>query len=391
MKKIFTVMLATALLTGALFSAVPGDTGKLAEEYKAINNTFKEGMKDVKTRDAYRKLLKAKKEGLEGLLAKIKDIKGNDQIDLLAGDILLDLNKKEPALEKYEALIKKNSPQTVLATFGKVRVILKNQKYKDAFELFKTVENKVKIDDNYLMVLLELSYEIKDLDKRAQYSQKFIDNAGDNPAMARYIAMMYENLANISKEKGDIKKSVAILEGALEKLENPRAKSSIEGALKQIKLLNQPAPEIEAQVWANSKPLTLKGLKGKVVLIDFWAPWCPPCRKVIPYLVENYGKYKAQGLEIIGFTRLYGSYRDDTMDKGKVPAEEEIKLTKEFLERNKITYPIAIAKGEDVFKEYGVSGIPTLIFIDKKGHVHEVEVGSGGAKKIEEKIKSLLK
>ncbi len=391
MKKIFTLMLAAAVFTGALFSAAPGDAQPFAKEYNAINDTFKEGMKDVKTRDAYHKLLKEKTIGLEGLLEKIKDIKDNDEIDLLAGNILLDLNKKDPALAKYEALIKKNSPHAAAATLGKTRILLGGQKYDEAFELFKTIENKVEKDDNVLRVMFELSFEIKDPAKRADYSQTFIDAASGKKEMARYTAMMYENLANISKEQGDVKKSIEILEGALAKLEDPRAKSSIEGALKQIKLLNQPAPEIEAQVWANGEALTLASLKGNVVLIDFWAPWCPPCRKVIPHLVENYGKYKSQGLEIIGFTRLYGSYRDDTMDKGKVPAEEEIELTKEFLKRNKITYPIAIAKSDEVFKSYGVSGIPTLIFIDKKGHVHEVEVGSGGAKKIEDKIKSLLK
>lgn len=391
MKKIFTAMLAAALLSGALFAAVPGNTAEFGKEYKAIQETFKEGMKDVKTRDAYQKLMKARREGLEGLLAKIKDIKGNDEIDLLTGNILMDLNQKVPALEKYEALIGKKSTQTIPATFGKVRILLSNRKYKEAYELFKNIDNKVEIDDNYLMAIFELSYEAEDMTKRVQYANKYIAEAAGREDLERYSAMMYENLANISKDKGDIPKGIKILNDGLVKMKTERAKNSIIGALKQIKMLNQPPPEIEAQVWVNSDPLTLKSLKGKVVLIDFWATWCPPCRRVIPHLVENYGKYKDQGLEIIGFTRLYGTYRDNTVNKGKVPAEEEIKLTKEFLKRFKINYPVAIAKGEDVFKEFGVSGIPTLVFIDKKGNVHEVEVGSGGAEKIEDKIKSLLK
>jgi hypothetical protein len=93
---------------------------------------------------------------------------------------------------------------------------------------------------------------------------------------------------------------------------------------------------------------------------------------------------------VIGFTKLYGSYRDDTQNKGKVEADEERALIQGFVERWKLTYPVAISdKGED-FVDYGVSGIPTTVFIDKAGNVYDIKVGSGDESEISAKIKKLL-
>ena len=126
------------------------------------------------------------------------------------------------------------------------------------------------------------------------------------------------------------------------------------------------------------------------MIIDFWAPWCPPCRQVIPTLAKDYNELKDKGLVVIGFTKLYGSYRDDIQNKGQVEAEEEKKLIQGFVERWQLAYPIAISdKGED-FNDYGVSGIPTMVFIDKAGRVYEVKVGSGDEAALTAKIRKLL-
>ncbi|MDD8013555.1 MAG: TlpA disulfide reductase family protein, partial [Acidobacteriota bacterium] len=99
---------------------------------------------------------------------------------------------------------------------------------------------------------------------------------------------------------------------------------------------------------------------------------------------------KDQGLVVIGFTKIYGRYSDDVQNKGAVGADEERALIQGFVERHKLTYPIAISdKGED-FDDYGVAGIPTMVFIDKTGHIYEVKVGSGDEAAITAKIKQLL-
>ena len=118
--------------------------------------------------------------------------------------------------------------------------------------------------------------------------------------------------------------------------------------------------------------------------------WCAPCRKVIPTLARDYNDLKDKGLVVIGFTKLYGRYSDEIQKKGAVAPDEEKALIRGFVERNQLKYPIAIsAKGAE-FEKYGVSGIPTMVFIDKAGNVYDIKVGSGNESEITEKIKLLL-
>jgi hypothetical protein len=111
---------------------------------------------------------------------------------------------------------------------------------------------------------------------------------------------------------------------------------------------------------------------------------------VIPVLTKNYNQYKDKGLVVIGFTRLYGNYSDDSGSKGKVPPEEERKLIEDFVKRHKISYPIAIADTNAYFETFAITGIPTMVLIDKEGNVKKIEVGGGDDKHIEQAIKSIL-
>ncbi len=120
--------------------------------------------------------------------------------------------------------------------------------------------------------------------------------------------------------------------------------------------------------------LSLKDLKGKVVILDFWATWCPPCRKMIPELQNLYNKYKDQGLEVVGL-----SLDEGTPDN-----------VKSFVENTKITYPIVLGNRE-VSKAYGqINAIPTTFIIDKNGVIRDKHIGYQGEQEMEEIIKPLL-
>lgn len=157
-----------------------------------------------------------------------------------------------------------------------------------------------------------------------------------------------------------------------------------------MNLIGTTAPPLEAKYWLNSPALNVNRLRGKILIIDFFAPWCGPCRAVIPHLVKLHDKYKTKDIIIIGYTRLYGTYRDDIRKVENVSPDEEVKLIDEFLKRFKIKYPVAVATDKTVFEAYGVHGIPTIFIIDKDGKICDFKVGSGNEKVIEDKVKKLL-
>ncbi len=99
--------------------------------------------------------------------------------------------------------------------------------------------------------------------------------------------------------------------------------------------------------------VSLKDFRGKVVLLDFWAEWCGPCKMVTPIIVSLYEKYKNNGFIVIGMNL------DDESDFDKVI---------NYVKKSKITYPITI-KGFSIAQKYGVKGIPQFFLIDKDGKV----------------------
>jgi thiol-disulfide isomerase/thioredoxin len=125
----------------------------------------------------------------------------------------------------------------------------------------------------------------------------------------------------------------------------------------------------------NGQEITLSQLKGKVVLLDFWATWCGPCRESIPHLIQLYTTHRENGLEMIGMS----------VDKG----DEEI--VRRFTESTKIPYPVVIAP-EEVVRNYEVTAIPTAFLIDKEGKVRERVMGFNSAidQEITAKITDLI-
>jgi thiol-disulfide isomerase/thioredoxin len=117
----------------------------------------------------------------------------------------------------------------------------------------------------------------------------------------------------------------------------------------------EPASEIQASFFNAPNGLSLAQMKGKLLVVDYWATWCGPCRMEIPTLVKMYDTYHSRGLELWGLS-VEGN-------DGK-PTEYFTKFISDF----QIQYPIGLAS-TDTLKAYGINPIPTTFFIDKSGKI----------------------
>jgi cytochrome c biogenesis protein CcmG/thiol:disulfide interchange protein DsbE len=123
----------------------------------------------------------------------------------------------------------------------------------------------------------------------------------------------------------------------------------------------------------SGKPLKLSDLRGKVVLLDFWATWCGPCRIEIPGFIQLQNEYRSRGLDVIGIS----------MDDSSEPVVQ-------FYKELHMNYPVAL--GNDRLGELygGVLGLPTTFLIGRDGRIYAKHVGATDVDIIEAEIKQLL-
>ncbi len=140
----------------------------------------------------------------------------------------------------------------------------------------------------------------------------------------------------------------------------------------------KPAPEIHAQTWLNSQPLTLAELEGKVVLVKFWTFGCYNCNNVEPYVKAWYNTYKDKGLEVIAVHSPEFNY------------EKSIKNVKKYIQREGVTYPIAIDNDFITWHRYQNRAWPTMYLIDIQGFIRHKRIGEDGYATMEDKIQVLL-
>lgn len=149
--------------------------------------------------------------------------------------------------------------------------------------------------------------------------------------------------------------------------------SWLEGdAAKRARLdaLGETPPPLSTDSWMNSDPLSLEALKGKVVMIDFWATWCGPCRRATPHTNELYATYKEQGLVVIG-----------------VCAQRGHEKMAESVAEWDIQFPVCADTTGSIVQSYFVNGYPDYYFIDRSGRLRIADCKNAS---VDEAIEFLL-
>jgi peroxiredoxin len=123
----------------------------------------------------------------------------------------------------------------------------------------------------------------------------------------------------------------------------------------------------------DGQPLTLSSYRGKVVLLDFWATWCVPCREEIPHFVELQDKYRDRGLQIIGVSM------DDSADP-----------VRPFTQQFRMNYPVVMGNANLGEQYGGVLGLPLAFLLDREGRILKKHIGAISPEVFEKEIGSLL-
>lgn len=117
------------------------------------------------------------------------------------------------------------------------------------------------------------------------------------------------------------------------------------------------APDFSLQS-LDGKQYTLSGLRGRVVFVNFWATWCPPCREEIPSMVKFYNKMKNEGVEILA-----------------VSEDTDIEAVRKFVKKYQITFPILMDTKKEAYRLYRATGVPETHLIGKDGAVDSSQIG----------------
>lgn len=124
----------------------------------------------------------------------------------------------------------------------------------------------------------------------------------------------------------------------------------------------------------DGRRVTLEGLRGKIVILDFWATWCPPCREEIPHFKALYEQYRGR-LEIVGIA----------LDQEGEP------IVTPFVRQQGISYPIAVETDGRLSRAYGgIRGIPTTFVIDQQGQIYQKYIGYRDQQTFDRDIRALL-
>lgn len=207
------------------------------------------------------------------------------------------------------------------------------------------------------------------------------------PRLPIAIGAAIEVLGQVGAARGERTEAVRFLKAELEKYKATSLYKRIQKNINLISLDGQPAMPVDASEYLGSRPPSLDSQKGKVVLLFFWAHWCPDCKNQGPALASLLAKYKERGLAVVAPTQRYG-YVAGGRQAGRDEERQYIAQIKKthygFLDDQAITL------AEANHQRYGVSTTPTLVVLDRSGSVRSYHPGQMNEAELDALVQPLL-
>ena len=138
------------------------------------------------------------------------------------------------------------------------------------------------------------------------------------------------------------------------------------------------APEVTAETWLNSVPLSMEELRGRVVLVEFWTFACRNCKNVEPYVMQWHERYADEGLVVLA------------VHSPEFAFEADVSNVAEYVEASGIEYAVAIDNDFSTWRAYENRAWPTLYLIDREGRIVYRKIGEGDYAVTEARIRELL-
>jgi thiol-disulfide isomerase/thioredoxin len=208
-----------------------------------------------------------------------------------------------------------------------------------------------------------------------------------DPRFATALGATIEVQAQVSAARGARSEAVTYLQRELEKYRGTSMLKRIQKNINLLAMEGQPAPSLDRSETIGPPVPPAQDLKGKVVLLFFWAHWCPDCKNEAPVLAKLLAKYQAQGLSIIAPTQRYGYVA------GGKPAspDEELKYIVDMRDTvysflKNMPVPVNVANHE----RYGVSTTPTVVIVDRQGAVRLYHPGQMTEAELETQLRPLI-
>jgi thiol-disulfide isomerase/thioredoxin len=209
-------------------------------------------------------------------------------------------------------------------------------------------------------------------DKYAKETQQLSETAlktralDAEPHLPLALGAAIEVQALVLNERGERNEAVSFLRKELAAYRNTSIRTRLQKNINLLSMEGKPAPALHATEFLGRKPVNLASLKGKPVLVFFWAHWCPDCKADAPLIAQLRSEFASKGLAVVGPTQRYGY-----VAKGEeAPPAEELKYIEEIRQQYyKDLLDVPVPVSEENFKVYGASTTPTFVFIDTQGIV----------------------
>lgn len=236
----------------------------------------------------------------------------------------------------------------------------------------------------------------KQLDKAEDYALQTYDlcvealktrKMDDEPRLPIAMGAAIEVRANVHAQRGALADAVHLLQGELATYRATSIRTRLQKNINVLSLEGKAAPTLELAEYLGPKPVSLAALKGKPVLVFFWAHWCPDCKAMSGALEKLLASYRSQGLTVVSPTQRYGY----VASRKAAPPNEETP----YIERTRDEFYGWMAKesvpvSDENFKSYGASTTPTVVLIDRAGIVRLYHPGQMTLDELEPLVKALV-